>query len=185
MIVLLSGPTGTGKTSFASALADWGYTALRESIPEPIFQRFRNDPRSHCAELQAAIIHARVAAWKSLRVSEKIVFDRSIDEDASIFCRMHFENGLLSRDEYDALAKLAKEAEQEVPKPDLTIFLRGPVEPLLARLRATGHPSVIIDSLPRQLDLYDQWIAAQTGPILQMDNTRCTLESFGKFIASR
>ena len=182
MIILLCGPTGAGKTSLATVLSDQGYSVVRETIPADVFQQFRSEPRLHCAELQRSIIQARISAFKAIPSSEKVVFDRSVDEDTRIFCRMHFERGLLSHDEFHELIALAETAQQVLPTPDLTIFLNGPHDGLLARLRADSHPDAIIDSLPRQLELYAEWIAGQPDPILQLDNTRCTLETFGKFM---
>jgi deoxyadenosine/deoxycytidine kinase len=185
MIILLSGPTGSGKSSFATILGQWGYSVVRETIPEDIFQRFRVDPVRNCASLQEAIIRARIAAWNEVRACNRIVFDRSIDEDVAIFCQMHFENGLLTRQELDRLSAIAREAESDIARPDLTISMSATPEKLLERLKANGHPNQIISSLPRQLELYRQWTVAQSGPVLQVDNTHCTLESLEQFLGSR
>jgi deoxyadenosine/deoxycytidine kinase len=108
------------------------------------------------------------------------VFDRSVDEDIAIFCRMHHERGLLDYSAYARLRFLAENIITDLPKPDLVIYLSPRLDVLTTRVIAVGHPRLIVDNLQRQVALYEEWFRRLDGAAVRIDNSACdriTLES--------
>jgi deoxyadenosine/deoxycytidine kinase len=181
MIVWISGPTGSGKSTLARLVGRLGYKLIREDLPPDLFRAFREDPARHCASLQEAIMLSRLAQWKRAANEKKIAFDRSVDEDIDVFCRMHHERGLLDYAAHARLRVLAEEVIAEIPKPDLIAFLSPPVAVLKARMQRDGHPDTIIESLERQVAIYEEWIGKRREAVIRIDNSACSraaLEGF-------
>ena len=180
MIVWISGPTGSGKSTLAALMGGTGYRVIREELPRDLFQAFRRDPSQHCASLQEAIILSRATQWRIAAGRRNVVFDRSVDEDINIFCRMHHERRLLDYSAYARLRFLAENIIAELPKPDLVIYLAPSVDVLTTRVIDVGHPPFIIDNLQRQVALYEDWFRGLNRPAIRIDNSTCdrkTLES--------
>ena len=122
MIVWLSGPTGSGKSTMAEHLAEVGYAIVREDLPQGLFKRFRDEPVTYCAELQEAIMRGRGEGWDRICDRSHIAFDRSVDEDVAVFCRMHAERALIDDYAMSHLRSVASEVRMRVPSPDLIIY---------------------------------------------------------------
>jgi deoxyadenosine/deoxycytidine kinase len=177
MIIWISGPTGSGKSTLAGFARQLGYQVIREDLPRDLFRAFRADPARHCASLQEAIMLSRLAQWRRSAGGANIVFDRSVDEDVAIFCRMHHERGLLDYGAYARLRVFAEDVIAELPKPDLIAFLSPPMDVLKARLEKDGHPETIIDGLARQVALYDDWIRSRQEAVFRIDNSACSRDA--------
>lgn len=183
MIIWLSGPTGSGKTSLAAYLSELGYSAVREEAPRQLFENFASDPARHCAPLQEAIMRARHTQFSLLKDTRKVVFDRSIDEDFAVFCRMHHASGNLAPNSFSRLEDLAMELKNSMPPPDLIIYLSAKTGELVRRLTALGHPKPILDNLDEQLRLYDEWISERPENVIKVDNSKCAPETLNFLFA--
>lgn len=175
MIIWLSGPTGAGKTTMAGLLAAVGYSVVRESAPAQLFADFVNNPQQYCSQVQEALMRSRHSQWRALPDRKKVVFDRSIDEDFSIFCRMHRMSGLIDDEAFQMLNALFYELQEDMPVPDLILYLSADMETLAGRTE--GHPEIIRDRLGMQLKLYDEWIMGRPESVAKLDNSKCRLES--------
>jgi deoxyadenosine/deoxycytidine kinase len=180
MLIWISGPTGSGKTSLSELFRKCGYDVVIEKLPETQFADFQADPAQHCAALQEQIMRSRFESWKRLIDSPRIVFDRSIDEDVNVFCQMHFELGLLTEREFSELKGIAGALQGSIPGPDLILFMRPSRAVLSSRVTASAHPEVIVKALDRQLSLYSDWLRNKTAEVLILDNSKCKLATFQK-----
>jgi deoxyadenosine/deoxycytidine kinase len=186
VIIWISGPTGSGKSTLAGLMGGTGYRVIREELPHDLFQAFRRDPAQHCASLQEAIILSRATQWRIAAGRKNVVFDRSVDEDIAIFCKMHHERGLLDYSAYARLRFLAENIIADLPKPDLVIYLSPRLDVLTNRVIDVGHPRLIVDNLQRQVVLYEEWFRRQNGAAIRIDNSACdqkTLESLFRLAA--
>ncbi|MEI9415752.1 deoxynucleoside kinase [Mesorhizobium sp. Cs1321R2N1] len=177
MIIWLSGPTGAGKTSVASVLSRHGYRVIRETAPTQIFEAFAAEPQRYCYDVQRALMGSRKKQWDATASRKKVVFDRSIDEDIAVFCRMHLQNGYLNVDEFNRLAKFADSLRAGLPAPDLIIYLQASEDVLEQRLLIKGHPTIIRDNLCVQLQLYEDWISSRHESVVRIDSSRCKVET--------
>ena len=183
MVVWISGPTGAGKSSLARALRALGYAVVQETLPTERFRSFIADPVRHCAMLQEEIMRSRFKGWRDLSSASRIIFDRSIDEDARIFCRMHRETGLLDDLQYERLEELARNLQSTMPGPDLIVFMCPEKSALAARVTQISHPPSIVQSLDRQVSLYTEWLATRHEDVLRVDNSACSLRMVQRLLS--
>ena len=180
MIVWVSGPTGSGKSTLVELLSDVGFAVVREVINADLLAAFAKDPAHNCAALQKSILKSRFDQWHKIRANDKIVFDRSIDEDLNIFCYMHYAAGLLTDQEISFLSEFAKGLQKNIQDPDIILYMSPARKILEERVIKGSHPPAIIEGLGVQLSLYNKWLTNQKYDVLQIDNALCTVESVQK-----
>jgi deoxyadenosine/deoxycytidine kinase len=177
MILWLSGPTGSGKSSYAEILAQFGYRIVHEILPASLFEAFSKDPLKYCEALQEAIMRSRLEQWTALAGSQNVAFDRSVDEDGAVFCRMHHERGILSDEAFDRMQALARVFQTAMPAPELIIYMSPGRDALHERVTRGGHPQTIVDGLDRQIALYTEWLSGQKQDVVAIDNSGCGFET--------
>lgn len=183
LIIWLSGPTGGGKTSIAHSLRQCGLSIVEECLPEDLFRSFATKPIEHCEALQRYVMSARLNGWRTVATSNSVVFDRSIDEDIEVFCRMHKAAGLLTQSQFDALADLANELQEQMPDPDLIVFITAESRVLLRRLREGGAPGPIVESLDAQISLYSRWLKSRAQHVMGLDTTRMSERAMAQLLS--
>ena len=183
MVVWLSGPTGAGKTSIARLLDAAGHSIVREYAPENLFQAFACDPVDGCEPLQRYLMQARAEGWRDVQDTPYVVFDRSIDEDINVFCKMHKGNGLLTERQFDSLKQLGDTLQNRIPAPDLIVFVSADYDVLSRRIQSARVPSVIAQTLQMQIFLYAEWLRTRTEELLRIDTTYLTNRTLGKLIS--
>jgi deoxyadenosine/deoxycytidine kinase len=175
MIVWISGPTGAGKSTLANSFCELGYSLVEERVPADIYRAFTSDPARYCFPLQEEIMRSRYEAWRALADGSRLVFDRSIDEDAQVFCRMHHELGLIDDHQYERLLRFNLQLQSGMPGPDVIVFVCPQLGVLGERVTAVTHAPIIVQNLELQLSLYSEWLATRREDILKLDNSACRL----------
>jgi len=183
LIIWLSGATGSGKTSTSAILAQVGCSVVREEVPPKLFQAFLSDPTKYCEELQETLMRSRYSQFQLVRDERYVIFDRSVEEDLEVFCRMHHETGYLRDDAMARLETLAAELKADLPTPDLIIYLKVNEVLLSQRMAEIGHPKLIVDSLSAQLKLYSKWVSCLKGNVLVVDNANCRPQALKTVLA--
>jgi deoxyadenosine/deoxycytidine kinase len=90
-----------------------------------------------------------------------VIQDRSLYEDAEIFCRNLYLQGHISSRDYQTYRELYETATQFLPAPDLVIYLRASVPTLLKRISNRGRDyeqTIAPEYLESLNSLYEQWI---------------------------
>jgi deoxyadenosine/deoxycytidine kinase len=183
MMIWLSGPTGAGKTSLARSLRTSGYSIVKEDVPEELFRAFLSEPTVYCEQLQRHIMQARFDGWRKVSGQPLVAFDRSIDEDIEVFCKMHRQAGLLTTEQFDKLAQFGRSLQTQIPEPDLIVFVTSDQAVLHRRLQNLAGPALIIANLKEQISLYTEWLQNRSGEVLELDTTRLSERTMAKFFS--
>jgi deoxyadenosine/deoxycytidine kinase len=172
-IIVIAGNIGAGKTSLAERLgARLGWVTAYESVSDnPYLPDFYADMRQWSFHLQVFFLGHRSQQFLQMaQMPQSIIFDRSIYEDAYIFSRaLHHLNNLNERD-YLSYRRVFDLIVQNLPAPDLLIYLNCPVPVLMERIRrrARDIESGISPEYLQLLDsFYQEWMATyDTCPVL-------------------
>jgi deoxyadenosine/deoxycytidine kinase len=189
-LVLVAGNIGAGKTTITDRLATrLGWEAGFESVgSNPFLADFYGDMKEWAFHLQMYFLGDR--ADQHMRLAHhpnSAIIDRSIYEDAHIFARAQQQGGDLDEREYQAYRRLYDLIEDQLPKPDLLIYLDTSVPVLLDRIKGRGREmeSGITGEYLSLLDgLYEEWIATfDLCPVLKIPSDNLNFVTNEKHIA--
>ena len=183
MLLALAGMVGTGKTTLSRALASrFGLQLALESVDaaNPWLARFYGpEPaakESYALPLQLHFLATRFASLRQMRgQGGGWVLDRTWYEDAEVFARGLYEQGLMSRDEFDLYLKLYGELHYSpaARPPNLLIYLHGPLDVIVGRIETRGRPAERETGHDYWMALharYERWIAGfRRCPVLAID----------------
>ena len=182
MLLGIAGMVGTGKTTLSRALARrFGLQLALESVDadNPWLARFYVDEdgeRRWGLHLQLHFLASRFAALRQMRArGGGWVLDRTWYEDAEIFARGLYEQGIMSPPEFDLYEQLYVELlhSPAARPPRLLVYLQAPLELVLARIATRGRPTErdVEPGYWEQLHArYERWIAGfRRCPVLVVD----------------
>lgn len=138
--VAIEGVIGVGKTTFAQMLAERiGAQLLNEEVFEnPFLVDFYKSRKRYALSCQLFFLISRFQQQQQLMVRDlfarKIVADYLFAKD-SIFASVN-----LSERELALYNKIAPALSQDVPSPDLVIYLQASTHTLLNRIQNRNHP---------------------------------------------
>jgi deoxyadenosine/deoxycytidine kinase len=165
-LVVVAGNIGVGKTSLTerigSRLGWWtGYESVADN---PYLPDFYADMRSWSFHLQIFFLgHRAVQYLDAAHDSCSAILDRSIYEDAYIFARALHHMGNFSERDYLAYRRLFELVVGSLPPPNLLIYLKCPVEVLMARIRRRARnmeTGITAEYLTLLDTFYDEWLNA-------------------------
>ncbi len=162
--ILVAGNISSGKTSLTEAIgARLGWrTAFESVVDNPYLAEFYADMRQWSFHLQVFFLGHRAQQHLALaRCPESAIADRSIFEDAYIFARALRHLGNLSERDYCSYRTVFDLVTAGLPRPDLLLYLRAPVEVLLKRIyqRGRGMEGGITAEYLSLLDtFYEEWL---------------------------
>jgi deoxyadenosine/deoxycytidine kinase len=136
--IVVEGPIGVGKTSFARRLADnlEGDLLLEEDEANPFLERFYRDPRGAALPTQLFFLFQRVRQIERLHQPDMFNATRIADfmyEKDRLFAEINLDQHELSL--YD---RVCESLDFEAPAPDLVVYLQAPVDTLLFRIARRG-----------------------------------------------
>lgn len=162
--VLVAGNIGAGKTSLTQRIGErLGWRTGYESVNDnPYLADFYEDMAKWAFHLQVFFIGHRAEQHKELFQSpQSAISDRSIFEDAHIFARALNHMGALSERDYDAYRQTFDLVIQNLPKPDLLLYLKCPVPVLMDRIKQRGREmesGISADYLALLDSFYEEWL---------------------------
>src|SRR5436309_12149481 len=149
MLLGIAGMVGSGKTTLARALASrFGLQLALESVDQenPWLEPFYSSAesmRTYALHLQLHFIATRFASMRRMRgLGGSWVLDRTWYEDAEVFARGNYEQGLLSAAEWTLYRRLYAELlhSPAARPPRLLIYLHGPLDVIAERIATRGRP---------------------------------------------
>ena len=163
-LVLVAGNIGTGKTSLTERLGDrlgW-CTAYESVIDNPYLGDFYQNMDAWSFHLQVFFLGHRAQQHLEL-VSDprSAIADRSIYEDVKIFARALSHQGSLSERDYRSYQRVFQLIADQLPEPDLLIYLIAPPEILLQRIEERGREmesGISLEYLSLLDSFYEDWM---------------------------
>jgi deoxyadenosine/deoxycytidine kinase len=162
--VAVAGNIGVGKSTLVKKLCDkLGWQPYYEPVAEnPYLKDFYKDMKTWAFQSQVFFLNHRMAShFELLNTPFSVVQDRSVYEDAEIFARNLFLQGIMSKRDYATYREIFELFITMLNPPDLVVYLTAPVETLMERisLRGRDFESTITAEYLEQLNLlYEEWI---------------------------
>jgi deoxyadenosine/deoxycytidine kinase len=162
--ILVAGNIGSGKTSLTERIgAKLGWQTAFESVSDnPYLAEFYGDMRQWSFHLQVFFLGHRAQQHLALATSpQSSIADRSIYEDAYIFARALHHLGNLNERDYQSYRTVFNLVMAGLPRPDLLLYLRAPVDVLVDRIRARGRgmeSGISTEYLALLDSFYEDWI---------------------------
>lgn len=164
IFIAVAGNIGTGKTTLSKMLAHhFKWEAHFESVTDnPYLADFYTDMKRWSFPLQIYFMTHRVKSHQEITVgSSSAIQDRTIYEDANIFARNLFEQGLMEDRDYQNYLQVYNVVTSALQPPDLMIYLRKSLPRLKEQIKKRGRdyeqdmPEDYLSNLNRY---YDEWI---------------------------
>jgi deoxyadenosine/deoxycytidine kinase len=163
-LIIVAGNIGAGKTSLTERLgARLGWETAFESVADnPYLADFYADMRQWSFHLQIFFLGHRAQQYLDMHaLPQSVILDRSIYEDAYIFCRALHHLGNLNERDFLSYRRVFDLVVSKLPSPDLLIYLRAPVPVLMERIqrRARAIETGISAEYLTLLDtFYGEWL---------------------------
>ncbi len=138
--IAVEGPIGVGKSTLARRLAAHlnAELMLERAEENPYLERFYADAKGYAFQTQVFFLFQRMKQVQELAqpgmFSEPVVSDFMMAKDA-LFARMN-----LSDEEYRLYSQMYAQVADQVPQPDLVIWLQATPATLLKRIRQRAIP---------------------------------------------
>lgn len=175
--IAVAGNMGVGKTSLVQFLHhQYGFEPVYEPFMDnPYLDDFYKDMKSWAYHSQLYFLSHKFRLHMELSSSERtIVQDRTIYEDAEIFCTNLFRGRKITKRDYETYMELYRTMRTALQPPDLLIYLRCPVRAIRRRIRRRGRPSE--QEIPARYlrglnNLYEEWVDRyDQSPVLVWDS---------------
>jgi deoxyadenosine/deoxycytidine kinase len=137
--IAIEGVIGVGKTSLARLLAERMNARLLLEEPEanPFLEDFYKDPRRYAFQTQMFFLVSRYQELKEMRQPD--LFHDAVVSDYLFQKDRIFANINLSDRELRLYDKVAPLLEQEIPAPDLVVYLQSSPEVIRSRIQQRGR----------------------------------------------
>lgn len=160
--IAIEGNIGAGKTSLAQKLsADFNAKLILEEFEDNSFlPKFYEDARRYAFPLEMSFLAARFNQLKKQLLEQDLFKQHTVSDYIFPKC-MLFSKVNLDEDEYDLYVKLFDIINQQLPQPELLVYLHNPIEKLQWNIanRGRSYEQHIEDSYLQQLsDAYLQYL---------------------------
>ncbi|MDZ7801295.1 MAG: deoxynucleoside kinase [Trueperaceae bacterium] len=166
MYVAIAGNIGVGKSSLTRILSDrYALEPIFEAVDDnPYLPDFYRDMKRWAFHSQMFFLAERLRQHlRQVNPGERVIQDRTVYEDAAVFARNLWQEGILSGRDHDAYRRMYEAIAATLRPPDLLVYLRASVSTLKERidLRGRAYESDIAESyLARLNELYDAFVAS-------------------------
>lgn len=163
-LILVAGNIGSGKTSLTERIGEkLGWRTAYESVADnPYLPNFYQDMKKWAFHLQVFFLGHRAKQHQEMAAGPRsAIIDRSIYEDAFIFCRALHHMGNLSELDYQTYQNVFNLLIPTLAKPSMLIYLRCPVDVLVQRIHARGRDiesNISADYLALLDSYYNDWL---------------------------
>lgn len=163
--VAIAGNIGVGKSTLTALLSErLNWEPFFEAVSDnPYLADFYGDMQRWSFHSQIYFLSHRLRHhWQLLERANSVVQDRTVYEDAEIFARNLYQQGLMEERDYRSYHELYEVVTTVLHPPDLIVYLRALVPTLQKRIRLRGRPyeqDIATTYLEQLNELYEEWIA--------------------------
>ena len=166
--IVIAGNIGAGKSTLVEQVCRktlWkpSYEPVSEN---PYLADFYKDMKSWSLHSQLFFMVERIEAFKRYNSFQGVVVqDRSVYEDAEIFAKSLYLQGLLNNRDYMTYLRLYTLYKEFIQPPDLVVYVKADVELLRRRILHRGRAiekNITRDYLESLNLLYEEWISCYT-----------------------
>jgi len=189
--LVLAGNIGAGKSTLVGLLAErLGFRPYYEPVTEnPYLVDFYADMKRWAFHSQLFFLTHRVQSHRALMDDPwSVVQDRSIYEDACVFARNLYEQGNMTKRDWESYSELYRTLIGLLPPPDLVVYIRASVPTLRKRIAKRGRDfeASIPDGYLAGLNgLYEEWIESfDLAPVLVVPGDRLDFVSESKDLSA-
>ena len=165
LYVAVAGNIGVGKSSLVRLLSErLGWEPFFEAVSEnPYLADFYADMSRWSFHSQVFFLSRRLRHHAELIGRPgPVLQDRTVYEDAEIFARNLYNQGLMSERDWQAYLDLYETLTQLLPPPKLVVYLQASVPTLTRRIALRGREfehQISPEYLAQLNALYDEWVA--------------------------
>ncbi len=167
MYIVISGNIGAGKTSLSQIISkEMGFSVYFEDFHSNLFLKdYYKDMKRWAFATQMNFLALRYEQLVHHVLLSKIpaVLDRSIYEDREVFAKALHEDGLMTDAEWTVYDKMYRLMVDNLPTPNLMIYLEKTVDELLRNIAKRGRdfekiPREYLESLDKRYkNFYANW----------------------------
>ncbi|MGF1511205.1 MAG: deoxynucleoside kinase [Myxococcota bacterium] len=138
--IVIEGPIGVGKTTFAEALAERAAArlVLEEVEENPFLKRFYAEPEEAAFQTQLFFLLSRFRQQQTLLQED--LFQRTTVADYLFEKDRIFATLNLRQDELALYGRIYELLDTRIPPPDLVVFLQARTDVLMDRVRMRNRP---------------------------------------------
>ena len=160
--LVIEGNIGAGKTSLAQMLSEDlnGKLILEKFEDNPFLPKFYDDPERYSFPLELSFLADRYRQHKE-ELTNRDIFTPLMVADYYFSKSLIFAGITLPEDEYHLYRQLYSIIHQQIPIPDLYVYLHLPVEKLLENITTRGRDyekSINADYLKKLQDGYFKYM---------------------------
>ncbi|MBS2021310.1 MAG: deoxynucleoside kinase [Deltaproteobacteria bacterium] len=175
----VAGNMGAGKSELVSFLCRrYGLKPFFEpNDTNPYLADFYADMKKWAFHSQVYFLTHKFRLHRELMAEPGTALqDRTIYEDAEIFCENLHRQKMIDARDYKMYRELYESVTASLQPPDLMIFLKCPVKTLKKRIAQRGRAmeqQIPTEYLTRLNKLYDEWRARYTlSPVIELETDR-------------
>jgi deoxyadenosine/deoxycytidine kinase len=167
MYIVISGNIGAGKTTLSQIISkEMGFSVYFEDFHSNLFLKdYYRDMKRWAFATQMNFLALRYEQLIHHVLLSQIpsVLDRSIYEDREVFAKALHEDGLMTDNEWTVYDKMYHLMVENLPTPNLMIYLEKTVDELLRNIAKRGRdfekiPREYLESLDKRYkDFYANW----------------------------
>ena len=142
MFIGVAGNIGAGKTTLTRMLVDYyGWTPKYESVTyNPYLEDYYKDIQRWSFNLEIYFLEQRFQDLMEIAKSDNVIIqDRTIFEGVYVFVANNYEQGNLSKRDFETYMRLFNLMMSMVKAPDLMIYLKSSVPHLVAQIQKIGR----------------------------------------------
>ncbi|MEH7335696.1 deoxynucleoside kinase [Neobacillus drentensis] len=138
--ITVEGPIGVGKTSLAKAISEhFNFALLKEIVDEnPFLGKFYENIEEWSFQTEMFFLCNRFKQLGDIN-THYISQNKSVVADYHIFKNLIFASRTLNPDEYNKYYKIYQILTEDMPKPNVIIYLNASLDTLLSRIKIRGR----------------------------------------------